>query len=72
MTTLASFMDKPFEIIETAVTSKSMKTHVSIDRSIEVSAMIDIQATIRVYFVFILSLLRSEYSPNMSFQYFCN
>ena len=39
-TTLSSFMDKPFEITETVVTSKATKTHVTIDRSIEVSAVI--------------------------------
>lgn len=48
-TTLSTFMDKPFEITETAVTSKATKTHVTTDRSIEVSAVIDIQAAIRAY-----------------------
>ena len=33
-TTLSAFMDKPFEITETTVTSKATKTHVTIDRSI--------------------------------------
>ena len=33
-TTLLAFMDKPFDITETAVTSKSTKTHVTRDRCI--------------------------------------
>ena len=56
-TTLSYFMDKPFEIIESAMESKSIKTHVTTDRSIENSAVIDIQAAIRAYLIFILSLL---------------
>ena len=71
-TTLSAFMDKPFEITETTVTSKSTKTHVTTDRSIEVSVVIDIQIAIKAYLVFILSLLRSEYFPFTIFQYFCN
>ena len=55
--TLLAFMDKPFEITETAVTSEATKTHVNTDRSIEVSTVIDIQEAIRAYLVFILSLL---------------
>ena len=39
-TTLSAFMDKPFDIKETVVTSKSTKTHVTTDRSIEVSTVI--------------------------------
>ena len=50
-------MDKALEITDTVVTSKATKTHVTTDRSIEVSALIDIQATIRAYLAFILSLL---------------
>ena len=33
-TTLSAFMDKPFEIIENAVTSTATKTHVTTDISI--------------------------------------
>lgn len=48
-TTLSAFMDKPFEITETAVTPKATGTDVTTDSSIEVSAVIDIQAAIRAY-----------------------
>ena len=34
-TTLSAFMDKPFEITETTVTSKATKTHVTTYRSID-------------------------------------
>jgi len=47
--TLSDLMDKPSETTEAAVTFKATGTPVSTDRSIEVSAVIDIQAAIRAY-----------------------
>eukprot|EP00253_Pinus_taeda_P009018 PITA_09018 len=47
--TLSALMDKPSESTETAVTFKAPETHVSADRSTEVSAVIDIQAAVRAY-----------------------
>ena len=42
-------MDESSKIIEIAVTFKATGTHVSVDRSIEVYVVIDIQAAIKVY-----------------------